>query len=172
LRIGLARVVEHLIGQAVFDDAPALHHHHPVRQQPRDGEVVRDDDDRQPEFGDEPANEIKQACLHRYVEARCRLIHEHKARMGDEIAGDLQTLAHAAGKSLRAVVDTTGIDLDAGEPVFGRIADLAVMASADGHQALTDIAARRDRHTQALRRVLTDEAPVGAHQKTALGLAQ
>ena len=58
------------------------------------------------------------------------------------------------------------------EPVDRGRADVAVVAVADRHQPLADIGAGRDRHAQAVGRVLVDEAPVGAHQEAALGLAQ
>ena len=63
------------------------------------------------------------------------------------------------------------VDLDARQPVDRGGADLAVVAVADRHQPLADIGAGRDRHAQAVGRVLVDEAPVGAHQEAALGLA-
>ena len=97
-----------------------LHHHHAVRQQPRDREVVGHDDRRQAEIGDQPAQQVEQPRLHRDVEAAGRLVHEHQARRGDEVAGDLQALAHAAGKGARLVVDAVGVDLDAVEPVDAR----------------------------------------------------
>ena len=107
------RIVEHPVGQAGLDHAAVLHHHHAVRQQPRDGEIVGDDDRRQAEIGDEAAQQVEQARLHRDVEAAGRLVHEDEARAGDEVAGDLQALAHAAGKGARLVVDAVGVDLDA-----------------------------------------------------------
>ena len=54
-----------------------------------------------PRSADQPAQEVEQARLHRDVEAAGRLVHEHQARAGDEIAGDLQALAHAAGEGAR-----------------------------------------------------------------------
>src|SRR6476469_309231 len=61
LGIGLARIVEHLVGETGFDDAAVLHHHHAMRQQPRDREVMGDDDDGEMKLGDETAQEIEQA---------------------------------------------------------------------------------------------------------------
>jgi hypothetical protein len=89
---------------------------------------------------------------------------------GDQIARDLQPLAHAAGEGARLVVDPVLIDLDPAEPVDRGSADIAVMPVPDRHQPLADIGAGRDRHPQAVDRVLVHEAPVGAHQITPLGL--
>ncbi len=66
---GLARIVEHLVRQAAFDDVAVAHHHDPVRQQPSDRKVVGDDDHGKSEIGDQsvmpvhcammiPANQI------------------------------------------------------------------------------------------------------------------
>lgn len=68
LRVGVLRVVKHLVGQARFDPAPALHHHEAVREQARLG-------------GD--------------VQAGRGLVHEHEARGREEIArdGEAQLLA-------------------------------------------------------------------------------
>ena len=155
-------IVENLVGKARLDHAPLPHHHDPVRQQTRDGEVVRHDDDGEAEFRNEAADQIEQARLHRNVETRRRLVHEDEARMRDEIASDLQTLAHAARESARRIVDPVGLDLDAGQPIGSRRANAPVMPSADGHEPLADIAAGRDAHAKPLGRVLADEAPVGA----------
>jgi hypothetical protein len=142
-----------------------------VGEKTRHGKVVRDDDRRKAEVLHEPAQEIEQAGLDRDVEAAGRLVHEDEARRGDEVAGDLQALAHAAGEGARLVVDAVGADLDAAEPVARRLADIAVVALANGHQSLADICAGRNRHAQAIRRVLVHEAPVRAHEEAALGLA-
>src|ERR1700760_4798184 len=61
LGVRLVRIVEHLVGQAGLDHPTALHHHHPVRQQPRHGKVVRDHDRGETKFADEAAHQIEQA---------------------------------------------------------------------------------------------------------------
>ena len=83
---------------------------------------------------------------------------------GDEGAGDLQALEHAAGEGGGEVVDAGRVDLDLGEPVHGGGADLGVVAGAGGHEALADVAAGGDAHAERLAGVLVDEAPVGAVQ--------
>ncbi|ENN84500.1 hypothetical protein RHSP_72583 [Rhizobium freirei PRF 81] len=170
LRIGFARIVEHTVGETMLDHLSVLHHHHAVRQEAGNGEVVRDDDRRKAEIVDEAANEVEQAGLHGNVETAGRLVHEDKAGAGHQIAGDLQALAHAAGEGARLIVDAVGVDFHPLQPVDGRVADVAVVAVADRHQPLADIGAGRNRHAQAVGRVLMHEAPVGPHQEPALGL--
>ena len=108
--------------------------------------------DGEAEIGDQAAQQVEQARLHRDVEAAGRLVHEDQARPGDEVAGDLQALAHAAGEGARLVVDAVGVDLDAAEPVERRGADAAVVAVADRHQPLADIGAGRDASCAGRRR--------------------
>ena len=47
----------------------------------------------------------------------------------------------------------------------------AVVAVAERHQPLADVAAGGDVHAQAARGVLVHEAPIGAHQGAPLGFA-
>ena len=80
------RIVKHPVGQTGFNDMAILHHHHPVREQPGNRQIVGDDDGRKPEIAHQSAQQIEQTGLHRHVEAACRLIHEHKPGIGDEKA--------------------------------------------------------------------------------------
>ena len=50
--------------------------------------------DRELEIGGEPAQEIKQPRLNRYVEAAGGLVHEHQSGLGHEVARNLQALTH------------------------------------------------------------------------------
>ena len=143
-----------------------------MRQQARHGEIVRHDDRREPEVGDEPAQQIEQPRLHRNVEPAGRLVHEDEPRIGDQVARDLQALAHAAGEGARLIVDAVLGDLDAPQPLDRGRADAAVVPVADRHHALADIGAGGDGHAQPVGRVLVHEAPVGPHQEAALGLAE
>ena len=131
-----------------------------------------DDDDRHLQVGDEPAEQIEEAGLHGDIEAAGRLIHEDEARTGDQVPGDLQTLAHAAGEAAGILVDAVGCNLDPFEPRQRRLTDATVVPVTHRHQALTDIGAGGDRHAEPVSRVLVDEAPVGAHQEPALGFGQ
>ncbi len=134
-------------------------------------EIMGDDDGGKPELADEIAHQVEQPRLYRYVEPAGRLVHEHQARFGHQIARDLQPLPHAARIGPRRVVDALGIDLDALQPGRRGIADAAVVVPAHRHQPLADIGAGRDRHPQSQRGVLVHIAPVGAEQKAALGFA-
>ena len=60
--------------------SPLLHHQMPVRQQPRDGEIVRHQHHGEAHIGDQAAQEVEQPRLNRDVEAAGRLVHEDEAR--------------------------------------------------------------------------------------------
>ncbi|QTK80021.1 hypothetical protein AT6N2_C2404 [Agrobacterium tumefaciens] len=171
LRVGLAGVVQHPVGQTVLNDIAALHHHHAMGKKPRNREVMRDDDNGKAEIVDEATNQIEQTRLHRNIETTCRLIHEDKARRGDKVAGDLEALAHAAREGARLVVDTVGADFHPLQPFAGRLTDIAVMPVAHGHQPLANIRASRHRHAQPICGVLVHETPVGPHQETPFGFS-
>ena len=58
LRIFMSRIVEHLIREAGFDNSPAAHHHHPVRQHANHGQIMRHDDDGKVELGNKVAQKV------------------------------------------------------------------------------------------------------------------
>ena len=59
----------------------------------------------------QPAQEVQEFRLHRYVEPTRRLVHEHQARARDQVPRDLQALLHAAREGGRQIVDPVGVDL-------------------------------------------------------------
>jgi len=125
-------------------------------------------------FMDEPTSGLDvsvQARLHRDVQPRGRLVHEHQARPGHQVACNLQALAHAARKGPRCVVDADGVDLDPLQPFLRGGAQLSVVPLAQAHQPLAHVGPSRHVHAQAIGGVLVHEAPFGARQKALLRLA-
>ena len=165
-------IVEHLVGETRLDDLPAPHDEEPVREEPRDGEVVGHDDGREPEVRDEPAQEVEQPGLDRHVEAPRRLIHEDQTRAHHEVARDLEPLLHAAREGLRQVIDARSVDLHAPEPRERLVPDAPVVARAEREQPLAHVRAGRDAHAQPVGRVLVDDAPVGAREPPQRRLGQ
>ena len=117
------------------------------------------------------AQQVEQASLYRDVQPAGRFIHKHQLWLGDQIAGDLQTLLHAAGEGGRQVVDARGGNFNLFQPVLRRGADVAVVARAGGHQPFADVAPGGDLATQTVHRVLMHYAPFGAQQASAFGFA-
>ena len=100
-------------------------------QKPRHGEVMRNDDRRETEVGNEAAQEIEKPRLDGHVQPTGRLVHEDEARTGDKIACDLQALTHAAREGTRRVVNSVFSDLDPTQPVDGRGAERRAELEAD-----------------------------------------
>ena len=91
--------------------------------------------------------------------------------MRHQVAGNLQTLLHAAGKGGRQVVDPVGGNLHLFQPFLRGGANIAVMTRSGCHQPFADIAACRHLAAQAVKRMLVHHTPFGAQQATAVGLA-
>src|SRR3546814_7518682 len=64
------------------------------------------------------------------VEAAGRLVHEYEARLGHQVARDLQALLHAAREVFRPVVDAAEVELHLGQPVLRLVPDATVVAGA------------------------------------------
>ena len=64
LRIGMLRVIQHLIGQTLFHHLPRFHHHQSVGQQPHHRQIMGDEDGRKPHFAHQPAQQIQQPRLY------------------------------------------------------------------------------------------------------------
>src|SRR3546814_10528536 len=77
------------------------------------------------------------------VEAAGRLVHEYEARLGHQVARDLQALLHAAREVFRPVVDAAEVELHLGQPVLRLVPDGTVVAGGAGpgaHAALGPVA--------------------------------
>ena len=74
-------VVEDLLDAALFDGAPAVHHHDPVGQFGDDAEVVGDHDDRRIELLLQVPQQIEDLRLHRHIQSRRRLIGDQQFRI-------------------------------------------------------------------------------------------
>ena len=77
--VGLARIVEDLIGQTGFDHPPVPHHDRAVRQQASHCEVVGDNKRGETVRGDELTKKIQKSRLHGHIQATGRLVHENEA---------------------------------------------------------------------------------------------
>ncbi len=90
--MGLARIVEHLVREAVSITRPwriTMIRCESSRATARSWVTMMT---ARPRSATRPAHEVEEARLHRHVEAARRLVHEHEARRGHEVAGDLEPL--------------------------------------------------------------------------------
>lgn len=81
---------------AGFHHPAEIEHQHIVGDQPHDGEVVADEDQRQAEFLAQLAQKRDDLALDRDVEGRNRLVADDELRLGDDRAGDADALRLAA----------------------------------------------------------------------------
>ena len=109
-RVGVPRRGEDVLGRALLDDPPQVHHRHAVGDVPRQPEVVGDDEDRHLGLAHQAQHQREDLAAHRRVEARHRLVGDEQARAQDHRPGDDHPLALAAG-------DLVGV---AGEEALGR----------------------------------------------------
>ena len=100
-----------------------------MRQQTGHSQVVGHDHHCQLHLPRELPKHVQQPRLHRDVKTRSGLVHEHQARAGHQITGNLQSLSHAPRKGARCVVDVM-VQIGAGS-VLG--ADVKVGASSVIH---------------------------------------
>ncbi len=152
LGVGVLRIVEHLVGQAMLDDRAALHHHQPMRQQTarrRDRGSPARPTDASPSTRPRSRSRMR-ACTETSRPPVGSSMNTSRGLL-DQVAGDLQALAHAAGKGGRPVVEPVGIDLDPRHPIGRLAADLAIVARAHRHQPLADIGAGAHAHAQSSR---------------------
>ena len=63
LRIGVMGIIQHLIGQALFDDMAVFHHHQSVCEQTRNRQIMGDDDSSNAQITHQHPQQIEQAGL-------------------------------------------------------------------------------------------------------------
>src|SRR3546814_3418089 len=98
------------------------------------------------------------------VEAAGRLVHEYEARLGHQVARDLQALLHAAREVFRPVVDAAEVELHLGQPVLRLVPDGTVVAGAGGPDGRPPLAPPARPHGAAARAGLRPPPPTPAHR--------
>ena len=87
---------EDLIARAQLDDAPEVHHRHPIAEVLDHGEVVGHEEQREVEATLEVAQQVQDLALDRHVEGRDGLVGDEEPGLHRERAGDPDALALAA----------------------------------------------------------------------------
>src|SRR5580698_2318075 len=100
-RIGVARRAEYVGDPPCLDEAPGIHHPHPLAGLRDDADVVGDEDNAHAEVAAELAEERENLVLDGDVEGGGRLVGEDQLRRADDRCGDSDALALAAGKLVR-----------------------------------------------------------------------
>ena len=96
LRVRMARLGGDRLGRTVLDDLAQVHDGDRVAHVGHRGEVVGDEEVRQPEVALQVGEQVQDLRADRHVERRHRLVQHHQARRERQRAGDGDALALAA----------------------------------------------------------------------------
>jgi hypothetical protein len=99
--VRVRRAQDHLVGRAVLDDLPPVHHHDPGREVPRGGQVVGDVQQREVALPLQPVEQVEDLQPDRDVQHRHRLIGQQHLGARGERAGDRHPLPLPPGQLVR-----------------------------------------------------------------------
>ena len=94
--VGVRRMAEDVAHRALLENAPQVHHRHPVGGLGDHAEIVGDEEDRHAELGDQLLHQVDHLPLDRHVERGRRLVGDQELGPGRERHGDHRALAHPA----------------------------------------------------------------------------
>lgn len=100
-RVRVARCGQDELARRMLDDPPGVEDGNPLGQRRHHGEVVRDQDDRQPCLAQKPVEQPQDPGLHRDVEGCGRLIGNENLGASRQRGGDRDALAHSSGELVR-----------------------------------------------------------------------
>ena len=157
----MLRIVEDLLGRALLDDSPGVHHANPVAHRANHAKVVGDQQHRSSGFGPQRTDEVEHFRFNRGVEAGRRLIEDEQFRRRRKRHRDDDTLEHAARELVRIAVHHASRvgDTDLGERFVGGCFGL-LFRLPDELEALGDLPADPGRRVQRCGRVLVDHRRV------------
>ncbi len=92
---------EHVLGRADLDDPAQVHDRDAVGDRPGEPQVVRHDDDRQPQLVAELHQQLQDLAAHRGVQVGDRLVGHDHVGVQHHGAGDHHALALPAGQLVR-----------------------------------------------------------------------
>ena len=110
--VGMARVPEDRFAIALLHDPPEVHDRDAVAQMAHDGQVVRDEHDRQTEPAAQVLEEPQDRGLHGDVEGGDRLVGDDHAGLHRERPGDGDPLSLAPGELARQAVEGPSWEAD------------------------------------------------------------
>jgi len=97
---------EDIAGKSLFDDLAVLHDGHAIRDLRDDGEVMRDEKDREVMASAQVSEKAEDLSLYGNVEGRRRFVGDEKAGTVDDGHGDENALALTAGELVGIVAET------------------------------------------------------------------
>ena len=95
-----------------LDDPPQVHDRDPVGDVPDGGQVVGDEQQREPELPLQPAQQVQHLRLDADVEGGDRLVADQEVGLAGQCAGDADPLPLTAGELVRIPVGDRGVQPD------------------------------------------------------------
>jgi hypothetical protein len=150
--------VEQLERGRLLHDLAGVHDRHVVRRLRHDTHVVGDEEHRHPALAAQVVEQVEHLRLHGDVERGRRLVGDEQPRLAGDRHGDAYALAHAAGKTVRVVVEALerARDADLGEQLARPPARGAALEAEVALQDLDDLRPDRERRVERGHRVLED----------------
>uniref|UniRef100_A0A6J7MXT6 Unannotated protein n=1 Tax=freshwater metagenome TaxID=449393 RepID=A0A6J7MXT6_9ZZZZ len=153
-----------VLGRADLDNLSEVHHRHPVRDVANDGQVVGDEEVREPQPALQFVQQVHDTGLDRHVEGRHRLVEHEDLRVEGERPCHADALALATGELVRVPVAVLGIQPDDAQQFRnalcspgGAVSPMHLERLGNG---LVDLPARVERRV----RILKDDLHLGAQR--------
>ena len=145
------------LGRGLLHDLARVHHHQPVTDLQQQRQVVRDEDDAEPEFLAEPLDLVQDLPLHHHIQRGGRLVHDDDLRLERERHRDHDALPHAAGQLVREAIDPGRVDPDHVEQIPPpRMAGGAVHVRPVGFEDVIKLAGQAGHRVEGVHRALED----------------
>ena len=170
-RVGMERIREQHFARRDLDDAAAAHHGDLVGDVVDDGEIVRNEEVREPELGLQVLQQVQDLRLDRDVERGYGLVAEHEIGLERERAGDADALALPARKAVRIPVEEARVQPDQAHQLLRHFGPVVGVADLVDDQRLAQDVEHRHPRAQRSERILEDvlHAAPEAHQGLGAG---
>ena len=159
--IAMLRVLENLVGQAVFDDMAGFHHHGSLAEQINNPKIMGDDEHRQIEFAAQVSDQIEDPGLDGEIKAGGDFIEEEDQRVVRQGLGNLHPLLHPTTEVCRRFIHSLNGNFCFFKEFRSSLAHLGDISPAGAEKPLGDIAAGTDPHSEAQVRVLINNTHQG-----------
>ena len=94
----MLRIAEDVLQPARFHDLAVIHHHDLLGDVGDDAQIMRDDQNRHPQFRLQVNDLLQYLGLNCHIQSSGRLVGDQQRRMADQGHGDHRPLAQPAGK--------------------------------------------------------------------------
>jgi len=115
--VGVLGALEQVVGRRRLDDLARVHDRDPVAELDEQREVVRDEQDGEPELALQLLDLLQDLALDDHVERSRRLVHDDQLRAQRERHRDHDALAHTARELVGVGADAPAVDADELEQV-------------------------------------------------------